>query len=159
MARVSKTVAAAFGLAMAALVMSGCAAVRDLIAEAPVDLPQPSLPAADPPFEKVYQGGSRPDSLSDEEWATKSERRIVAAGALHSVLVYGVDQEVGSDAIVVKIKGDPDDAALIANVEDFVVPEALAWSPTVTVIIDPSLCGVVGEVRDESPLCDMLANR
>ena len=158
MTRVNKTVAAAFSLAIAALVMSGCAAVRELVAEAPIELPEPSLPASAPPFEKVYQGGSKPDSISEEEWATKSERRIVAAGALHSVLVYGVDQEPGSDAIVVKIKGDPEDAALIANVEDYVVPVALKWSPTVTVIIDPSFCGIAGEVKDDTPLCDALAN-
>ena len=159
MTQMQRKIAATFVLALAAYLLTGCAAVRDFIAEAPIDLPQPSLPAAAEPFEKIYQGGSTPDGRRAEQWATKSERRIFAAAALHKVLVYSVDHEEGSYALTVKIKGDPADSQLIADVEQYVVPVALRWSPTVTVIIDPSLCGIVGEVKDESPLCDKLANR
>ena len=159
MTQMQRKIAATFALALAAYLLTGCAALREFIADAPVDLPQPSLPAAAEPFEKIYQGGTTPEGRRAEQWATKSERRIIAAGALHKILVYGVDHEEGSYALTVKIKGDPADTQLIADVEEYVVPVALKWSPTVTIIIDPSLCGIIGEVRDESPLCDKLANR
>lgn len=154
MTQAPKAIAAAIGLVVAALLMTGCAAIRDFIAEAPVSLPVPSLPAAAEPFEKLYQGGSRPDGLSDEEWETTSERRITLAAALKKILVYGVDHDPVTDAITVHIKGDPDSQELIDDVETYVVPVALAWSPSVLVIIDPSLCAVAGEVRDDTPLCD-----
>ena len=159
MTQMRSTVAVVLSLAIGALLLTGCAAVREFIAQAPIDVPQPSLPAAAPPFEKIYEGGRTPDGVGQEQWATKSERRITAAGALHKILVYSVDHEEGSYALTVKIKGDPTDSQLIADVEQFVVPVALKWSPTVTIIIDPSICGIVGEVKDESPLCDKLANR
>ena len=159
MTQLQRTVAATFALAVTAFLLTGCAAVRDFIAQAPIDIPQPSLPAAAEPFEKIYQGGTTPEGRRAEEWATKSERRIFAAAAVHKILVYSVDHQEGSYALTVKIKGDPADSQLLADVEQYVVPVALKWSPTVTIIIDPSLCGIVGEVRDESPLCDKLANR
>ncbi len=110
------------------------------------------------PTRRCTQGGSRPDGLSDEEWATKSTRRITAAGALHKILIYSVDHTEGSNALTLQIKGDPNDAQLLADIEEFVVPVALKWSPTVTVRIDPSLCGVIAGVRDESPVCDLLTS-
>ena len=159
MARVHQAIVGAIGLVLAGLLLTGCAAIRDFVAQAPIDLPSPSLPALAEPFEKIYQGGSEPEGAGDEKWATKSQRRIVAIGALHNVFVYSVDHEDGSNAITVKVKGDPEDAQLLSDVETYVVPVALAWSPTVTVIIDPSLCGIAGEVRDDTPLCDAIQNR
>lgn len=156
MTRVRKAFAAAAGLVLAAFLLTGCAAVREFVNEVAPPLPQPSLPAAAEPWEKIYQGGSRPDGLSEDEWATKSQRRITAAAALHKILVYGVDSVPGSDGLTVLIKGDPEDAQLISDVEQYVVPVALSWSPTVTVVVDPTLCGVVAELRDNSPLCDKL---
>jgi hypothetical protein len=156
MTRPHRALAAVAGLAVSALLLSGCAAIRELVAEVPIDLPSPSLPAQEPPLEKIYQGGSRPDSISDEEWATTSKRRITAAAALHKIVVYSVDPAEDSNGLVIKIKGDPQDAQLLADVEEYVVPVALSWAPTITVIIDPSICGIVGEVRDDSPLCDAL---
>lgn len=155
MSRLRTAIAAAAAAASGALLLSGCAAINEFLAAAPIDIPQPSLPSAPPPFEKIYQGGSRPEGISDEEWATKSERRIVAAGALHGILVFGVDQE-GTTALTVKVKGDPEDTQLIDDVETYVVPVALAWAPTVTVIVDSSLCSIAGELRDDTPLCDKL---
>ena len=158
MSRLGKTITATLGLALAAGLMSGCGAVREFLAETPGSLPAPSLPDQPPPFEKIYQGGSRPDALTDEEWETTSERRITLAAAVKKILVYGVDHDPVTDAITVRIKGDPTNAQLIADVETYVVPVAEAWSPSVTVIIDASLCAVAGEVREDTPLCDALTS-
>ena len=170
MTRLHKAIAAGAGLVIAALTMSGCAAVQQLLANAPVALPTAlptglptALPTALPTilptpdvYEKIYQGGSRPDGLTDDEWAKKSKRHIAAAGALHKIFVYDVDATPGSDALTISIKGNPDDAQLLADIEEYVIPVALKWSPSVTVRIDPSLCGVIAGVRDESPVCDLL---
>ena len=156
MTRATKTITAVIALVLGSALLSGCGAVREFLATGPIDVPQPSLPAQPEPWEKIYQGGSKPDGVGQEEWETKSKRRITAMGALHGVLVYGVNNEPGSDALTVLIKGDPEDAELINNVETYVAPTALAWSPTVTVIIDSTLCGVVSELREDSPLCDKL---
>jgi len=158
MTRSRKAIAAVAGIVLAGLALTGCAALRELVAEVPLDVPSPTLPTAAEPREKIYQGGSRPDDVSDEEWATKSQRRITAMGALHGVPIYAVDAEENSDGLIVRVKGDPGDAELLTNLETYVVPVALSWAPTVTVIIDPSLCGIVGEVRDESPICDKLTD-
>ncbi|MGC4175878.1 hypothetical protein [Demequina sp.] len=159
MTRASRVLASAVAVAAAALMLSGCAALRELVAEVPVDVPQPSLPASAEPFTKIYQGGDASKNTGQEDWATKAERRIVAAAALKGIFVYSVENEPGTDGLTVRIKGDPEDTALIANVEDNLVPVAQNWAPSVTIIIDPSLCGIVGEVRDESPVCDALAGR
>jgi hypothetical protein len=156
MTRATKTTAAILAVLIGSSLLTGCAAVREFLATAPVDLPQPSLPAQPEPWEKIYQGGKTPDNIGQEDWATTSKRRITAMGALHKVVVYGVNHESGSNALTVLIKGDPTDTALIENVETYVAPVALAWAPTVTIIVDSSLCGVVSELRDESPLCDAL---
>ena len=63
----------------------------------------------------------------------------------------------GSDNLTIRIKGDPGDSQLLADVETYVVPVALKRAPMVTVIIDPSLCGIVGSVKDDNPVCDKLA--
>ena len=137
----------------------GCGVAREFLADPPIDLPQPALPDQPPPFEKIYQDGARPDGLTDEEWETTSERRITLAAAVKKILVYGVDHDPVTAAITVHIKGDPQDAQLIADIETYVVPVAQAWSPSVTVIIDASVCSVVGEVREDTPLCDALASK
>jgi len=158
MVRPRKALAASIALVLAATLLTGCGVAREFLADAPIDLPQPTLPDQPPPFEKIYQGGSRPDALTDEEWETTSERRITLAAAVKKILVYGVDHDPVTDAITVRIKGDPTNAQLIADVETYVVPVAEAWSPSVTVIIDASLCAVAGEVREDTPLCDALTS-
>ena len=59
---------------------------------------------------------------------------FVGAQYLHTVPTAGND-------LTIRVKGDPEDAQLLADVEEFVVPVALRRAPVVTVIIDPSLCG------------------
>jgi len=149
-------VAAGMGLALAAGLLTGCAALRDFADEAFPAVPQPTLQATAEPFEKTYDGGTAREGMSAEEWDTKSQRRITAAALAHKILVYSLSSGPGSEELTVRIKGDPADPQLIADVEQHVVPVALRWAPTVTVIIDPSLCGVADEFRDETPLCDTL---
>jgi len=158
MARFSKAAAAATGLVLAALMLSGCAALRELAAQAPVSVPQPSASAAAEPLEKVYTGGSRPDGLSDQEWQKKAQRRISAAAAIDRILVYSVSADGTTDNLTVVVKGDPADAQLLADIERRVIPVALRWAPQVTLRVDPSVCGVVSEFKD-SKICDKLASR
>ena len=158
MARFSKVAVAATGLVLAALMLSGCAAVRELIAGAPISVPQPSVPAAAEPLEKVYTGGSRAAGLSDQEWQKKAQRRIFAAAAIDRILVYSVSADGTTDNLTVVVKGDPADANLLAEIERGVIPVALRWAPQVTLRVDPSVCGVVSEFRD-SKICNKLANR
>ena len=156
MPSLKKSIAGVAALAAATLMMSGCATIQRFLNEVPLDVPQPTLPATTEPLEKTYSGGERPAGLSDEEWAKKSQRRIVAAGALGKVIVYSVDADAATSALTVRIKGDPEDPQALADVEQYVVPTALKWAPTVTIVIDPSLCGVLGEVKDDTPLCDAI---
>jgi hypothetical protein len=151
-----KAIASVAGLLAVALLMTGCATVQRFLNEVPLDVPQPTLPATVAPLEKTYDGGVTPKDAGSEDWEKKSKRRIAAAGAAHKILVYSVEPTAGND-LTVRVKGDPEDAQLLADVEEFVVPVALRRAPVVTVIIDPSLCGVVGSVKDDNPVCDKLA--
>jgi hypothetical protein len=155
MTHARKVIAAVSGLVAATLLMSGCAAVQKLLNEVPLDVPQPSLPATAEPLEKTYDGGQTLADAGSQDWAKKSKRRITAVGAAHKILVYSVEPTAGND-LTVRIKGDPGDAQLLADVEDYVVPAALKRAQSVTVIIDPSLCGIVGSVKDDNPVCDAL---
>jgi len=156
MTRIGKAFTLGSALMAGLLLLTGCAALRDLADQVAPAVPQPSLPANAEPLERIYDGGTKREGMSAEEWDTKSQRRITAAGAAHKILVYGVSSGPGSEDLTVRIKGDPTDTQLIADVEQYVVPVALRWAPTVTVIIDPSLCGIADELRDDTPLCETL---
>lgn len=155
--KMHKAIASVAGLVAATVLMTGCATVQRFLNEVPLDVPQPTLPATVAPLEKTYDGGATPRDAGTEDWAKKSKRRIAAAGAAHKILVYSVEPTAGSDNLTIRIKGDPGDSQLLADVETYVVPVALKRAPMVTVIIDPSLCGIVGSVKDDNPVCDKLA--
>ena len=159
MARGRRIIAAVLTAAAATALMSGCAAIREFVESAPLEGVGPTLAPLPEPYEKIYAGGSRPEGLSQEKWEEKASRRIMAAGAIDRILVYSVTAEPGSDSLTVVIKGDPTDEQLLADIERGVVPVAMRWSPLVTIRVDPSVCGIVGEIRPDSALCDDLANR
>jgi len=159
MARTQRLVAAVLTAAAAAALMSGCAAVREVLATVQEDRPVPTLEPAAAPYEKIYSGGSRPDGLTDEAWEQKATRRIMAAAVVDRIPVYSVEAAEDSDGLTVTIKGDPEDTQLLADIEKGVVPVALRWAPLVTIVVDPSVCSVLGEVRPDTPLCDALESR
>ena len=159
MARGRRLIAGVLAIGATCALMSGCAAIREFVESAPLEGVGPTLAPLPEPYEKIYSGGSRPEGLSQEQWEKKATRRIMAAAAVDRIPVYSVTAEEGSDSLTIVIKGDPTDEQLLADIERGVVPVALRWSPLVTIRVDPSVCGIVAEIKPDSALCDDIANR